>query len=107
MAFDNTRRPQYSGMNEKGQLLSRLRFSGIIRVWEIDERWKHEDDGEVPYWIVKDEYGASFLTFEKLLVDSLVVSEKYEVKGEIKIGKGGIYFLLREAKAQNKEYVPV
>ena len=100
------RRAQYSGMDERGNLLSRLKFSGIVRVWDIQERKKvNLGEEDTPYWIIKDEYGASFLCWEELLKSSLSIGERYEISGEIKVGKGSVFLILRKATVLNaKDY---
>jgi hypothetical protein len=86
-------------MDDRGNLLSRLQWSGVVRVWDIQERKKVRiGEEDKPYWVIKDEYGATFLTWEPLLKNSLCIGERYACKGEIKIGKGGVFLILKIAE---------
>jgi hypothetical protein len=59
------------------------------------------EDEPQPYWTLKDIYGAKISCFSPKLVEGIHTGEKYEVKGEIKIGKGGTYLNLKEAAPFN------
>lgn len=83
-------------------LASNLKFSGYIRVWEIVKSQKFLPDGDTfEYWVIKDEFGARLTTVNEILADSLVIAERYEVSGEIKIGKGGTFLNLKAARILN------
>ena len=91
-----------SGFRKNDTLASNLKFSGYIRVWEISQSQKILHDGDTyEYWVIKDEFGARLTTSNKKLADELVISERYAVSGEIKIGKGGTFLNLKEAVVLN------
>ena len=95
-------RNQYNGFKLNGTLASKFRFSGHLRVWEIEHGQKFRFDGEtLDYWILKDEFGARLSLFDKKLADSLVVGERYEIQGEIAIGKGGTFLNVKDASPLN------
>jgi len=77
---------------------TKLKFSGYLMVWEKDRVEKHTSDGAFEYWVIKDEYGARVTCHDKALADSLCVAERYAIKGEVKIGKGGIFLNIKEAE---------
>ena len=80
---------------------TKLRFSGTIMCWEIDRVTKHLIDQDLEYWVIKDDYGARVSCFDKKLVESLHIAERYVVKGEIKIAKGATFLNLKEAEVLN------
>jgi len=82
-------------------LATKLKFSGVFCVWEIQNRFTRNDDGDTPYWVLKDEYGARLSCWSQELVDRLHVAEKYAVEGEVKIGKGGTFLNLKKAEVLN------
>ena len=90
---------EYNGFTLADTLASKLNFSGIIRLHEKEMRIIPESPSrpEMVYWVLKDEFGARFSCFNKELVERLEFFTPYEVKGEIKIGKGGSYFNLKSA----------
>jgi len=93
---------QYNGFKLNDTLASNLKFSGIIRVWEVDHCQKDKPNGDIlDFWVIKDEFGARLSTFDRHLAEGLHVSERYAVKGEIKIGKGGTYLNLKDAEPMN------
>ena len=90
-----------AGFGYNDTLLSRLKFSGIITIWEISKVEKHLPEDTIIYWSIKDEYGARMSCFEESLVRSLRIGERFEVSGEVKIGKGGIFLNLKHAAPMN------
>ena len=90
-----------AGFGFNDTLLSRIKFSGIIRVWEKSKVEKEIYHDKVTYWVIKDEYGASFSCFYEVIVNSLVIGETYEVSGDLKIGKGGMFLNLKKIKEMN------
>ena len=88
----------YAGFKLNDTLATKLSFSGVFRVWSIDKGTRHRADGEeTEYWIIKDEFGAKISSFNKKLVETLQINERYAVKGDIKIGKGATFLNLKEA----------
>lgn len=90
-----------AGFRYDETLATRLQFSGIIRLWEKDHIQKDTPQGPIEYWALKDEYGARMTCFDETLATSLVIGERYEVRGDIKIGKGGIFLNLKKATPMN------
>ena len=88
---------QYNGFKLDGTLMSRLQFSGIIRLTDISQRFFQRGNELIPYWSLSDEYGARLSCWNEELVNSLILMELYEVHGEIKIGKGGTFLNLKRA----------
>ena len=85
------------GFKINDTLASNLTFSGVIRVWEVSKITKCTVDGDFDYWSIRDEYGARMTCYDERLSGSLLCGERYEVKGEVKIGKGGTYLNLKKA----------
>lgn len=90
------------GFRRNDTLASNLKFSGHIRIWEIVKSQKFLPDGDTfDYWVIKDEFGARLTCIDEKLANSLVIAERYEVRGEIKIGKGGTFLNLKSANPLN------
>ena len=93
---------QYAGFRLDDTLATKLRFSGVFCVWDVGKRWFNSfDGGEVPYWIIRDEYGAKVSCYNEQIASSLVVNERYAVEGDIKIGKGATFLNLKKATVLN------
>ena len=93
---------QYNGFRLNDTLASRLWFGGVIRVMEKSLVIRPLlGEKELEYWIIKDDYGARFGCFNLELADTLCVGEKFQISGEVKIGKGNIYLNLKEASPMN------
>ena len=88
---------QYAGFKLNETLASNLRFSGLVRIRDIQRRTLHLSDDEIPYWSISDEFGAKFSCFDENLCNKLQIMERYEFKGFIRIGKGGTYLNLTSA----------
>jgi hypothetical protein len=87
-----------SGFLYNETLATKLKFSGVFGVWEIQERVTKNEEGDSSYWILKDEYGARLSCWNEELIKNLHIAEKYAVEGEIKIGKGGTFLNLKKAE---------
>lgn len=94
--MDRFLKSQYNGFRLDDTLASRLKFSGIVSFSEISERFSKRDGEEVPYWVLKDEFGARFSCFDSRLISGIRIFERCEVRGEIKIGKGGTFLNIKE-----------
>ena len=89
---------QYNGFGLNDTLLSRISFSGILRCSEIQKRTIFTHNDEIPYWVVRDEFGARLSCFDKHLSERFCPGEVYKVSGEVKIGKGGTFLNLKDAE---------
>jgi len=98
---DTAIRNHRAGFLYNDTLATKLKFLGVFCIWEIQRRTTRNDDGDTDYWVLKDEYGARLSCWNKELVDTLHVAEKYVVEGEIKIGKGGTFLNLKKAEVLN------
>lgn len=87
-----------NGFRRDETLASRITFRAFI--W-INDKWMVEKplpDGEKRRtWILKDEFGAKFGVWSEKLAESLVIGEKYVVRGDVKIGKGGTFMNITKA----------
>lgn len=92
---------QYNGFKLDGTLMSRVKFSALVRISEISKRFLERGNDLIPYWSLSDEYGAKFSCFNEELVSKIVIMELYEITGEIKFGKGGTYLNLKTATLFN------
>jgi hypothetical protein len=92
---------QYAGFGMNDTLMSKIRFSGIARFSERAHVTKEVQGNEVEYWILKDEFGARVSCFEQTLSESIVLYQPYEISGEVKIGKGGVFLNLKKAEPFN------
>lgn len=93
----------YAGFKLDDTLATRLQFSGVLK---IAQKQRKVTGGDIPeedkeYWIIKDEFGARVSCFDKMLADSIHTGETYEVRGDIKIAKGGTYLNLKNATLFN------
>ncbi|MGW8324244.1 MAG: hypothetical protein ACWGNI_00980 [Desulfobacterales bacterium] len=98
---DTTIRQYRAGFKMDDTLASRINFSGIIRAWEKNHIVKESPEGDIEYWTIKDEYGLRLTCFYEELVSKLVIGERYEISGEVKIGKGATFLNLKKAKIMN------
>lgn len=87
-----------NGFTSGGFLMSNLRFSGIVRIDEKSERIKRgrNGDDDTKYYIIKDEFGASFSCFDVKLYDAALIGESMHVEGKVKISKGSTYLNLQK-----------
>lgn len=90
-----------SGFLYNDTLGSRFKFTGTPMIWEKEHVVKDKANEQVEYWVIKDEYGARMSCFSRETVEKLVVGERYAVKGEVKIGKGGMFLNLKHAEVLN------
>jgi hypothetical protein len=85
-----------SGFARNGSLMSNLHFQGVVRIAEKSARVKigRNGDDDVKYYIIKDEFGAQFSTFDEKLYDDTQVGESMTVYGKVRISKGNTYLNL-------------
>jgi len=86
---------QYAGFKLDGTLMTRLQFSGIMRIADVSQRYLKRGGELIPYWSIADEYGAKLSCWNEELVKRIVTMEIYEVRGDVKIGKGGTFLNLK------------
>jgi len=108
-----------AGFGRSGSLLSNLRFSGVCRIAEKSVRVKIGRNGEedVKYYIIRDEFGAQFSTFDEKLFEAAIPSESMLLEGKVRISKGNTYLNLTKVapihgedlrtKWDNQKYVDV
>jgi hypothetical protein len=65
-----------AGFGYNDTLLSRLKFSGIVTIWEKSRVEKEVENDIIIYWIIKDEYGATMSCFSEEIVKSLSIGGK-------------------------------
>lgn len=93
---------QYYGFRLNGTLASNLKFSGTIRCTDIQHRLiRNAGEEDQPYWLICDEFGARMSVFTPALREDICIGERYAVRGDIKIGKGGTYLNLKEITPLN------
>jgi hypothetical protein len=93
---------QYNGFKMDETLASHIRFSAVFTCWEISFKVKVMADGrEKKIFTIKDDVGARFGCFSERLANSLVIGEKYQGAGEVKIGKGSTFLNLEKAEPMN------
>lgn len=93
---------QYNGFRLDGTLASHIHFTAIFVCWEVSYTVKLLPGGkEKKIFTVKDDLGARFGCYDERLANSLVIGEKYEGSGPVKIGKGSTYLNLEKALPLN------
>lgn len=93
---------QYNGFKLDDTLASRIRFTAIFRAWDVSFKIvPHPGKEESKIYTIKDEYGARFGCFNEKLAESILVGETYEVRGSVKIGKGGTFLNIEQAEPLN------
>lgn len=88
----------YAGFGQCETLMSRIQFSGVMRIDEKAYVRKDIAGEEVEYWVFKDDFGARISCFSEALANSIVVGEVYTITGDVKIGKGGTFLNLKKAE---------
>lgn len=96
-------RKLYGGFRLDDTLASRIRFTAIIRVAEIEKIVKPRQSGDIEYWSVKDDNGARFTTWVEEISKTLKVFGVYAVSGDVKIGKGGTFLNITKAEEMRGE----
>ena len=90
---------QYNGFRLNESLASRIRFSGVLRFREIQMRKSIlSEEKEQIYWILIDENGARLSCWKEDVVQAIKFYTSYEVRGQVRITKGGTFLNLEEAK---------
>lgn len=90
---------QYNGFGLNDTLMSKIAFSGVVRISEKELTIKPRPDGkELRYWVIRDEFGSRFSCFNEELAEKIVFGEVYIFRGEVKIGKGGTFMNLKSAE---------
>jgi hypothetical protein len=62
-----------------------------------------EVDATKIYWILQDEFGASFSTRNKRLGEAVKVGETYMARGEIGISRGNMFLNVKSLEYPNGE----
>ena len=89
---------QYAGFRLNDSLCTKISWSGVVRIADKAKIIKpRPQEQDVVYWSFKDEFGARFSCFQEKLADSILIGEKYELRGEVKIGKGGTFLNISRA----------
>lgn len=95
-------RQQYGGFRLNDSLCTNLAWQGVVRIADKAKIIKPlPDDRELVFWTFKDEFGARFSCFQEKVANEIVIGEKYVLKGEIKIGKGGTFLNIKTSEVFN------